>query len=84
LSVALPLQGRAESLVIPYRAVLYDVQGGAWVYVQQADHVYARQRVAIEHVDGPLAILANGPAPGSKVVTDGAAELFGTEFGVGH
>ena len=29
------------------------------------------------------AVLAQGPAPGTRVVTDGAAELFGTEFGAG-
>ena len=33
-------------------------------------------------VDG-LALLDVGPAPGTRVVTAGAAELFGTEFGVG-
>ena len=27
--------------------------------------------------------LATGPKPGAMVVTDGAAELFGTEFGFG-
>ena len=27
--------------------------------------------------------LGQGPTPGTRVVTTGAAELFGTEFGVG-
>ncbi len=84
LAVTIPLHSRAESLVIPFKAVLYDIHGGAWVYQQTAEHVYARQRVAVEYVDGDSAILASGPAPGSRIVTDGAAELFGTEFGVGH
>jgi hypothetical protein len=35
-------------------------------------------------VVGEQAALASGPPPGASVVTDGAAELFGTEFGAGH
>jgi hypothetical protein len=39
--------------------------------------------VAVEDISGATAILARGPAVGARVVTDGAAELFGVEFGVG-
>ncbi len=84
LAVTVPLHSRAKSLVVPFKAVLYDIHGGTWVYEQMAEHVYARRRVSVEYVDGDNAILASGPEPGSKVVTDGAVELFGTEFGVGH
>ncbi len=84
LAVTIPLKGPAESLVVPFQAVVYDIHGGAWVYQQLEAHVYARQRVSIEYVAGGQAVLASGPSTGSKVVTDGAAELFGTEFGVGH
>ncbi len=84
LAVTIPLHSRAQSLVVPFRSVLYDIHGGAWVY-EQIDHlVYARRRVSVEYVDDQLAVLVAGPAPGVQVVTDGAAELFGTEFGVGH
>ena len=31
-----------------------------------------------------LAVLTGGPAAGTAVVSVGAAELYGTEFGVGH
>jgi hypothetical protein len=34
-------------------------------------------------VSGPDAVLADGLKPGAGIVTDGAAELFGTEFGFG-
>lgn len=84
LAVTVPLQSRARSLAVPFKAVLYDIHGGAWVYERIDERVYARRRVAAEYVDGDMAVLASGPEPGSKVVTDGAAELFGTEFGVGH
>ena len=84
LAVTVPLKSRARSLVVPFKAILYDIHGGAWVYEQTDANVYARRRVSVEYVDGDNAVLAAGPDPGSKVVTDGAAELFGTEFGVGH
>ncbi len=80
VGVTLPLKGEAESLVVPYAAILYDHNGGAWVYESMGKHVFARRRVVVDHVVGPEAVLALGPKPGTKVVTDGAAELFGTEF----
>ena len=78
--MTLPLKGEAESLVVPYAAILYDHNGGAWVYESVGKHGYARRRVVVDHVVGTEAVLAKGPKPGTKVVTDGAAELFGTEF----
>ncbi len=84
LAVTVPLLGRAKSLVVPFTSILYDIHGGAWVYEQVEPHVYARQRVSVDYVDGANAVLASGPEPGSQIVTDGAVELFGTEFGVGH
>jgi RND family efflux transporter MFP subunit len=84
LAVTLPIQGKKPNLVVPFKAVLYDVHGGAWVYEEVEPHVYARKRVAVEFVDGDDAVLVAGPPAGARIVTDGAAELFGTEFGVGH
>ncbi|MFH1266738.1 MAG: efflux RND transporter periplasmic adaptor subunit [Planctomycetota bacterium] len=83
LAVTLSVRGRRKSLVVPWPAILYDVHGGAWVYQQVAPLTYARRRVEVAYVDGGIAVLAAGPAPGTRVVTDGAVELFGTEFGVG-
>jgi len=37
--------------------------------------------VEVSRIAGDRASLARGPAPGARVVTAGAAELFGTEFG---
>ena len=83
VGITLPLRGEAESLVVPAAAILRDINGGAWVYESMGKHVFARRRVIVAHVIGPDAILAMGPKPGTPVVTDGAAELFGTEFGGG-
>ena len=80
VGVTLPLKGAAESLVVPAAAVVYDLNGGTWVYESRGKHAFARTRVVVDHVNGPDAVLALGPKPGTKVVTDGVAELFGTEF----
>ncbi len=83
VGVRLPLKTEAESLVAPHAAVLYDFEGGAWVYESLGKQVYARRRVQIARVIDETAVLSSGPEAGTPVVTDGAAELFGTEFGVG-
>jgi RND family efflux transporter MFP subunit len=79
----LVLSESAEGLVVPWSAVLFDMQGGAWLYVRTAPTVFSRVRIELSHVVGGLAVLRRGPAAGSDVVSSGAAELFGTEFGAG-
>lgn len=83
VSVELPAATAAENLVVPYAAVLFDIYGGTWVYENVGPRQYARKRVAIREVVGDLAVLGRGLQPGAKIVTAGAAELFGTEFGAG-
>jgi RND family efflux transporter MFP subunit len=69
--------------VISAGALLHDIHGGAWVYERTAPRVYTRRRVEVEDTIGGFALLARGPAPGKEIVTQGAAELYGVEFGVG-
>ena len=38
-------------------------------------------RVEVSEVSDGMALLARGPAPGTRIVVVGAAELFSTEFG---
>jgi RND family efflux transporter MFP subunit len=83
ISMSLPVVGEAESLTVPWSAVVFDVHGGAWVYEQAGERAYRRRRVLVHHVAGETAVLDAGPAPGTPVVTAGAAELFGTEVGFG-
>ncbi|MEZ5394110.1 MAG: efflux RND transporter periplasmic adaptor subunit [Bryobacterales bacterium] len=84
LSIAIPRRSKAECLQAPWESILYDINGGAWVYEQVEPMTYSRRRVAVDRVVGDTACLASGPAIGTKVVTAGAAELFGTEFGSSH
>jgi hypothetical protein len=77
------LESKLEALVIPFNAVLHDINGGQWVYAQTAEHTYTRKRIQVARLAGSNAILTTGPAVGTKIVTDGSAELFGTEFMTG-
>lgn len=83
VAVTFELHDEELALVVPWGAVLYDVYGGEWVYERIGPHTYARRRVAVGSVAGALAALTRGPAPGATVVAEGAAELFGIEFGAG-
>ena len=84
LSVTLPRRGEVRGLTIPWSAVLYDIHGQAWVYENVAPRRFARRRVEVARVTGGSALVSRGLQPGVKIVTAGAAELFGTEFGAGH
>lgn len=83
VAATVTLREEEESLVVPWAAVIYDVHGNGWVYEQVEPRTYARRRIEVKYIEDDLAVLAGGPQPGSLVVTDGAAELYGTEFGAG-
>ena len=83
VAVDIPLNRQDESLVIPRAAVLRDIHGTGWVYVKTGEHEFRRERVSVAFNTEDLAVLSLGPDVGTPVVVDGAAELFGTEFGAG-
>lgn len=83
IGVTLAESTSEESLVVPWSAVIYDINGGAWVYEHIGPQQYARRRVEVRRVVDSRAVLARGPAVGANVVIAGVAELFGTEFGTG-
>jgi cobalt-zinc-cadmium efflux system membrane fusion protein len=86
VGVTVPLTGAAtgeRSLSVPLTAVVRDMSGGSWVYERKDSLTFIRRRVEVSRVNGGNAILAQGPKAGTKVVTSGSAELFGTEFGAG-
>lgn len=66
--------------VISYSAVLYDVHGDTWVYTNPEPLVFVRHRVSVDYIDGEDAVLSDGPAPGTMVVTVGGAQLLGVEL----
>ena len=81
VGVSIPLIGEAENLTLPWSAVIHDIHGGTWVYEMTAEHTFARRRILVRFAREDIAVLANGPAVGAKIVTAGASELFGTEIG---
>jgi cobalt-zinc-cadmium efflux system membrane fusion protein len=81
IGVSLTLKGEADSLTVPWAAVLFDVYGGAWVYEKTGERTFARQRVVVQYVRDGTAVLRSGPKVGTTVVTAGPAELFGAETG---
>lgn len=74
------LDPQSKKLNVPYAAILYDSQGKTWVYTNPEPRVYVRHSVTVERIEGPVALLTDGPVPGTMVVTVGAAELLGAEF----
>jgi hypothetical protein len=53
--------------VIPYAAVLYAPDGGAFTYANPAPLVYVKTPVAIDHIAGERAFLKRGPAAGTQI-----------------
>ena len=66
VGVRLTLRGEASTLVVPRAALLHDAYGGTWVYEARAPHVYVRRRVSVVDIVDALAVLAQGPAPGTR------------------
>ncbi len=66
MGVTLDERASEESLVVPWSAVLHDINGGAWVYENVAPQQYARRRVEVRRVVNSLAVLARGPAVGDE------------------
>lgn len=67
---------------IPYSAVLYSADGKTFAYRRERRLVYVRTPITVTDIRGDRAVLASGPPVGTAVVTVGAPELYGTEFGV--
>lgn len=72
-----------KAIAVPASAIVYDIHGNSWVYLKTAEGVYRRQRVEIVRMNGGRALIKRGLSAGVAVVSTGAAELFGTEFGAG-
>lgn len=80
---AVPLKGEEEQLSVPANAVLYDIHGGTWVYRRMDVLTFRRTKVAITGTEAGFAMLSSGLEAGTEIIVDGAAEVFGTEFGTG-
>lgn len=83
--IELPLTvSGANRLAVPYASVIYGPTGATWTYTSVEPLVFVRHSITIDYIDGDVAVLLDGPPVGTKVVTVGAAELYGAELGLGQ
>ncbi len=80
-----PAAHPAGTLAVPYAALVYGADGTTWVYAVDGDALsFRRQVVEVATVAEDRAILTSGPAVGAEIAGVGSAQLFGTEFEIGH
>jgi hypothetical protein len=79
-----PIRVQDGGPTMPYAAIVYDKVGDTWVYTAAEPLTFVRQSISVGAIKGDVALLKDGPAPGTQVVTVGVAELYGVEFGAGH
>jgi len=76
--------GEVQRTVVPYSALIYDPHGGTWVYTVTSPRTFVRAAVDVDYIEGNDVYLKNGPPAGTEVASVGVAEIYGTEFEVGH
>ena len=74
----------APATCVPYSSLIYDSEGNTWVYVTDEPRSFVREAVVVDYIVGDVAVLSTGPSVGTVVAVVGVAELYGTEFEVGH
>lgn len=72
----------SQHLAVPYAAIMYGLEGDAWVYTNPEPLVYIREVIVIDYFEGDWVALVEGPEVGTSVVTVGASLLYGAEVGV--
>jgi hypothetical protein len=72
-----------KRLVMPYSALIYDLEGGTWAYTSPENLIYVRQPVTVDYIQGDHAVLIDGLDAGATVVSVGVAELYGADTGIG-
>ncbi|MCS3895198.1 hypothetical protein M2171_004331 [Bradyrhizobium japonicum USDA 38] len=71
-------------LIVPYASVLYDLSGKAWIYISAEPLTFVRGPIEIDTIKGDNVYLSDGPPVGTKVLSAGVPQVFGTEVKVGH
>lgn len=76
--------GGVTRKVVPYSSLIYDPHGHTWIYSSPQLRTFIRMSVTVDFIEGNRVVLNDGPPVGTAVATFGVAELYGTEFEVGH
>jgi hypothetical protein len=74
--------GSTGNLIVDYDALIYDKKGLPWVYAVTEPLTFMRVEVKVKQVVGNKVTLSEGPPPGTRVVTQGATEVYGAELGM--
>ena len=64
---------------MPYEALIYNDEAKTFVYTSPKPLSYLRAAVKVDRIKGDRVYLSEGPPAGTKVVTVGATEVYGTE-----
>jgi hypothetical protein len=72
----------AKGQMVPYSAVIYDIEGNTWVYTNPSPLTFVRASVVIDHIEGDQAFLTQALKSDAPIVTVGVAEIYGAETGV--
>jgi hypothetical protein len=73
--------GSGTDVAIPYAALLYDPDGNTWTYTSPKPLVFERRNISVARIDGNTVVLSRGLTAGTRVVTEGATEIWGVEYG---
>ena len=77
-------QSTSKQKVVPYSSLIYDPNGQTWIYTSPKPLTFVRHKVEVDYIEGLVAVLNDGPPTGTVIASLGVAELYGTEFEVGH
>ncbi len=68
--------------VVPYAALVYDGDGGSWVYVEDGSLSFVRRSVAVLRVEGDDVHVGRDLTSTDRVATTGVTEIYGAELGI--
>ena len=68
--------------VVPYSAVIYDIEGKTWIYTNPAPLTFVRVLIVVDYIEGDQAFLSQALESDDPIVTVGVIEIYGTETGV--
>ncbi|HET6821317.1 MAG TPA: hypothetical protein VFH34_01645 [Anaerolineales bacterium] len=71
-----------DGMVVPYSAVIYDIEGNTWVYTNPEDLTFVRAPIVVDRIEGDQAFLSQELETDAPVVTVGVIEIYGAETGV--
>lgn len=70
--------------VVPYSSIWYDYHGDVWVYTVPEPRTFIRHKIDVDYIEGNTVVLNDGPPVGTIIASQGVAEIYGSEFEVGH